>query len=76
MDFGLTNQQKIATLTDIKNNLQIELYTLLVRLGIDPEEFTEEDAIATEDSFIGEKARIRTILAAVSMIDGKLTELS
>jgi hypothetical protein len=76
MDFGLTNQQKLATLTDIKNNLQVELYTLLIRLGIDPEGFTEEDSLPTEDSFIGEKTRIRTILAAVSMIDGKLAELS
>ena len=76
MDFGLTLEQKLATLNSAKTGIQGELYSNLLRMGLDPDTFNPEDALPTEDSFIGEKARVRTLLDSLALIESKITELS
>jgi hypothetical protein len=76
MNLEITTEQKLDILNGSKAGIQGELYSLLVRMGIDPDAFEAEDALPTEDSFIGEKARVRNLLDALNLIERKITELS
>jgi hypothetical protein len=76
MDLGLTNQQKIQSLNSSKSGIQGEIYSILIRMGIDPDSFEPEDALPSEESFIGEKARVRSLVDALVLIESKLAELS
>jgi hypothetical protein len=76
MDFGLTLEQKLATLNSAKAGIQSEIYSTLIRMGIDPDAFNAEDALPTEDSFVGEKARVRMLIDSLALIESKITELS
>ena len=76
MDLGLTSEQKIASLTSIKAGIQMEIYNLLLRMGIDPDTYNPEEEIVNSDSFIGEKARVQTMVGSLALVESKLAELA
>ncbi len=76
MDFGLSNQEKLATLVSLRSNTNAELYQLLARCGVDPDTFTSVEEIPDALGMPGEKARIQALVNSLDVINGKITELS
>jgi hypothetical protein len=53
-----------------------ELYSLLIRIGIDPDGFTLETILPEDDmSIYGERIRIQKLIESISLIESKLAEL-
>lgn len=76
MNFSLSTEQKQTILLSTKENAMNELYSLLVRAGIDPDQF--DPAVGLSDSDIaiyGERVRIEKLIESISLIDSKLSEL-
>lgn len=77
MDFNMTNSQKLATLAGIQSGLESEIYTLLVRMGIDPDSFDEDAALPEADgALIGERTRLEQLIASMQRVKVKISELS
>ena len=75
MEFNLTTEQKIRSITDTKTNMLNEVYGLLVGIGIDPDEFDLETWVPAE-SPTGNDVRIRSLLTNITRADAKIAELS
>jgi len=75
MDFELTPQQKIDTLTATRKNIKSEIFNILIRVGIDPDTFDENDLSGFDPVMVGEKERIQSLLNGLSMIETKLASL-
>jgi hypothetical protein len=76
MNFSLSNEQKRTILLGSKDTVMNELYSLLVRAGIDPDEFNPEDSLPENDITIyGERIRIQKLIESISLIESKLAEL-
>jgi hypothetical protein len=76
MNFSLSNEQKRTILLGSKDTVMNELYSLLVRAGIDPDEFNPEDSLPENDIAIyGERIRIQKLIESISLIESKLAEL-
>ena len=75
MDLGLTNEQKLAALASVKSGIQSEIYSLLVRIGVDPDSY-DPAAEPGGDMVIGERARVATLISSLELIESKLVELS
>jgi len=75
MDFELTPQQKIDTLTATRKNIKSEIFNILIRVGIDPDTFDENDLSGFDPVMVGEKERIQSLLNGLSMIETKLANL-
>jgi hypothetical protein len=76
MNFSLSNEQKRTILLGSKDTAMNELYSLLVRAGIDPDQFNPENDLPESDiSIYGERVRIQKLIEAISLIESKLTEL-
>lgn len=75
MDLGLTNEQKLAALTNVKSGIQSEIYSLLIRIGVDPDSY-DPAAETGGDMVIGERARVATLTSSLELIESKLAELS
>ena len=54
MEFNLTTTQKIASINESKRNMLHEVFGLLVRLGIDPDEFDSTTWVPGESPTGGE----------------------
>jgi len=76
MDLGLTNEQKTAALRGQKVGIQGEVYNLLVRMNVDPDDFDPTAPLASNDSFVGELTRLSYLLESLNLIESKLAELS
>jgi hypothetical protein len=76
MDLGLTNAQKTSSLQGQKTGIQQEVYTMLVRMNIDPESFDPTVPLESNDLFVGELARLSNLLQSLTLIESKLAELS
>jgi hypothetical protein len=76
MELNLTNEQKITHLTIVKNNLAMEIFNGLVRLGIDPDEFSSFDDVEVPMYLTPEKDRVATAISAYEMATNKLAEMS
>lgn len=75
MDLGLTNEQKLAALASVKSGIQSEIYSLLIRIGVDPDSY-DPTAEPGGDMVIGERARVATLISSLELIESKLIELS
>lgn len=76
MDLGLTPAQKLSTLQGTKNGLANEIYTLLVRIGVDPDTFDSSQELPDDPIVSGEKMRLQSLLSALQLVEGKIAELS
>jgi hypothetical protein len=75
VDFELTAQQKIDTLTATKKNIKTEIYNILIRVGIDPDTFDETDLSGFDPVMVGEKERVQSLINGLTMIEAKLAAL-
>jgi hypothetical protein len=76
MEFALNNEQKRTILLGAKDSATNELYSLLVRIGVDPDLFESIDEIPQDDiSIYGERARAQKLIDSISLINSKLEEL-
>ena len=76
MNLGLTSEQKIMTLNAVKSNIQTDIYTQLIRIGLDPDTYEPTADSDVIDSFVGERTRINALIASLTLIESKLAELS
>lgn len=77
MDFNMTDSQKQAMLAGIQVSLESEIYTLLVRLGVDPDSFDENGEIPeVEGALFGEKNRLEQLIASLKRVREKFDQLS
>jgi len=74
MEFNLTKEQKKKMLIDSKNSIYPELYLLLVKIGIDPEEYTLGEDIGDDIKYAGEKVRLDALASSLQMIEKKISE--
>ena len=75
MEFNLTTTQKIASINESKRNMLHEVFGLLVRIGIDPDEF-DSTAWVLPESATGDEIRITALLTNLARADAKIAELS
>jgi len=75
MDFELTDQQKIDVLASSKKNIKSEIFNILIRVGIDPDTFDENDLSGFQPVMVGEKERMQALLNGLIMIEAKLANL-
>lgn len=76
MNFSLSTEQKRTILLSTKETAMNELYSLLVRAGIDPDEFDLESSLPEDDMAIyGERIRIQKLVESISLAETKLAEL-
>lgn len=75
MDFELTAQQKIDMLVGSKRGIKLEIFNILIRLGLDPDTFDENDLSGFSSVMIAEKERVEALLNSLSMIESKIASL-
>ena len=75
MEFNLTTEQKIRSITDSKTNMLNEVFGLLVGIGIDPDEFDPTTWVPTQLE-TGNEIRIRSLLTNIARADAKIAALS
>jgi hypothetical protein len=76
MDLGLTNQQKLMALNSVKSGIQTDIYTQLIRMGLDPDTYDPASASDPIDAFVGERTRVNTLISSLDLIESKIDELS
>jgi|APGre2960657404_1045060.scaffolds.fasta_scaffold00764_4 hypothetical protein len=76
MDLGLTDAQKLMALNSVKNGIQTDIYTQLIRMGFDPDTYEPSADNDVIDSFVGERTRVNTLISSLELIESKITELS
>jgi hypothetical protein len=76
MDLGLTDAQKLMALNSVKNGIQTDIYTQLIRMGFDPDTYDPSADNDVIDSFVGERTRVNTLISSLELIESKITELS
>jgi uncharacterized protein YihD (DUF1040 family) len=76
MHFDLNSEQKRTILLSLKDSNLNELYTILLKIGIDPEGFDGSTSSLDDDiSIYVEKMRIEKLLQALEVINSKLIAL-
>jgi len=75
MDFELTTQQKTDILTVTKKNIKSEIFNILIRVGIDPDTFDENDLSGFDPVMVGEKERVQALISGLILIEAKLAAL-
>jgi hypothetical protein len=75
VDFGLNQQEKIAALTGLRTSMKREIYSILLRVGIDPDTFDSSDLSGFPELMTGEKERVTTLIGGLALIESKLSEL-
>lgn len=77
MDLQLTNAQKLSALQSAEAGIQSEIFSMLLRMGIDPDTYNPDDEPAIIDpAFTGEKARVAALLASLEMVRNKIQSLA
>jgi hypothetical protein len=76
MDLGLTDGQKLMALNSVKNSIQTDIYTQLIRMGFDPDTYEPSADNDVIDSLVGERNRVNTLISSLDLIESKITELS
>ncbi len=75
MEFNLTPQQKINSINETKKNMMIEVFGILVGLGIDPDNFDQTTWVPAEPP-TGNEARAKSLLDNIALAEAKIAELS
>jgi hypothetical protein len=76
MELNLTPEQKLASLQNAQSTLSHEIYNLLLRIGVDPDEFQESDIDSLRASGVdGEILRLEQITKSLSLVKDKLSAL-
>ena len=75
MEFNLNAEQKIRAITEARTNMFNEMFGLLVRIGIDPDEFDSTTWVLPE-SATGDEIRVTVLLTNIARADAKIAALS
>jgi hypothetical protein len=76
MEFNLTAEQKIQSLESIESTMNIEIYNILLRCGVDPETFVEEDVDnILSPGLEGEVLRLKKLITAIALVRSKLQNI-
>jgi hypothetical protein len=76
MEFNLTTEQKLQSLQTAEATLNHEIYNTLLRVGVDPEVFEEEDIEELKvPGFDGEVLRLEKLLLSLSVVRQKLSTI-
>lgn len=76
MELNLSPVQKQQALEASESSMTYEIFTLLIRLGVDPDEFTEADIPSLETTAMaGEVNRLKSLVASLSIVKAKLAAL-
>ena len=76
MDFNMSDGQKKAALVGVRDTLESEFYSVLIRLGIDPDAFMSKDEIdEANGTFVGERQRARDLFDALERVKEKIADL-
>jgi hypothetical protein len=76
MELNLTPEQKLASLQNAQSTLSQEIYNLLLRIGVDPDEFQESDIDSLRAPGVdGEILRLEQIIKSLSLVEDKLSVL-
>lgn len=76
MQLNITPEQKRAALENAESSLSIEIFNILVKMGIDPDEFVEADvSTMTAPGYEGELLRLNTLISSLSSVREILTSL-
>ena len=76
MEFNMPASQKLAMLVSARDSVEAEIYTLLVKMGVDPETYDQETPLVTDTAFTGERQRVTDLITSLTKIKEKITELS
>jgi hypothetical protein len=76
MNLGLTDEQKLMALNSVKSGIQTDIYTQLIRMGLDPDTYDPSSETDPIDAFVGERTRVNTLISSLELIESKITELS
>lgn len=76
MNLGLTDEQKLTTLRGTLGSLNSEIYTLLIRMGVDPDTFESVENLSDNPLMSGEKARLEVLLSSRQLVEEKISSLS
>lgn len=76
MNLGLTGEQKLMALNSVKSGIQTDIYTQLIRMGLDPDTYDPSSETEQIDAFVGERTRVNTLIASLDLIESKIAELS
>lgn len=76
MDLNLSPTQKRQALESAQSTMTYEAFSLMIRLGVDPDDFQESDFEALEaTAMAGELTRLRSLLASLEIVKSKLAAL-
>jgi hypothetical protein len=77
MDLQLTDEQKLAALHAAEAGIQSEIFSMLLRMGVDPDTYDPDAGQATIDpAFSGERTRVNSLISSLDMIRNKIQSLS
>jgi len=76
MEFTLTAEQKAEALQATCSAVKNEMYTVLLLLGIDPDQFDAETWVAPEQATNGNTMRLMELVSSFKLINGKLLAIS
>jgi hypothetical protein len=77
MELNLTSAQKLQALDSSEVALSHEIYNLLLRMNLDPDEFEESDLDSISSPGLdGETVRLRRLLESLTTVRAKIQSLS
>lgn len=76
MEFNIPDAHKRTMLATVRDGLESEIYSMLVKMGIDPDTFDGSTGLESVDgSFTGERLRTKELLNALDRVKEKLAEI-
>ena len=76
MEFNIPDSHKKAMLVTLRDGLEAEIYSMLIKMGIDPDTFDGSTGLDSVDgSFTGEKQRTKELFSSLSRVKEKLAEI-
>jgi hypothetical protein len=76
MEFNLSKEQKMTALNAVKDSSTTEMYTLLVRMGIDPETFDIDSWVTPSPMITGDQHRLDYLISSLRLVEEKINNLS
>lgn len=76
MDFNMPAAQKMSMLISARDSLESEIYTLLIKMGIDPEDYEPGTPLVTDTAFTGERQRVQDLVSSLDKVKEKIAALS
>ena len=76
MEFLITDSKKLEILTITLESQRQELYTTLIRLGIDPDSFDSSSWVEPSPVMMHEEHKVTLLISSIALTESKISELS